>query len=345
MNKKISMILATVMTVSSLSVISARADDITINVNGSEIHPETPAVIQNDRTLVPLRAITEALGFDVAWDSNTRGITLTDGANLVMTWIDRDHAFRTNGAALTGSTVMDAAPTIMNDYTMVPLRAISEMFGAGVNWDGDSRTVSVIYTPVSTPQKGMAEQLVVYETELYNKYDAYVGYVDGNGNKTYAEIQLDNGGVIELELYPDIAPISVNNFVKLAKEQFYDGTIFHRVIKDFMIQGGGFDTSYNQKAAENIKGEFVANGVINLIPHEAGTLSMARAKDKNSGSSQFFIMHKKNDSLDGNYAAFGKVISGMEYVNAIAETQTATRDGFGDDVPVTEQVIKTVIIK
>ncbi|MGN0107975.1 MAG: peptidylprolyl isomerase [Hominilimicola sp.] len=161
-----------------------------------------------------------------------------------------------------------------------------------------------------------------------------------------AEIQLENGGKIELELYPDIAPITVNNFVKLANEKFYDGLIFHRVIKDFMIQGGGFDTDMNQKQADNITGEFITNGYFNLIPHDRGVISMARAQDLNSASSQFFIMHADSASLNGQYAAFGKVTSGMEYVDAVAECETKSIDEMGmDDVPVENQIIKTIIIK
>lgn len=344
--KKISLFMASVMSAAIIfSAASANADDVTIKVNGEEIYPEAPAVIVNSRTLVPLRAVTEALGFDVAWDSERRGIILTDGNSLVLTWIDHDHVFKTNGVSLTGSATLDATPAIMSDYTMVPLRAISEVFGANVSWDDGTRTVSVEYEKSNQSVEGLAEQLKNYEIALYEKYDAYAGYVDGTGNKVNAQIQLENGGAIDLELYPDIAPVSVSNFVKLANEHFYDGTIFHRVIKDFMIQGGGFDTSYKQLSAKTITGEFLDNQVLNLIPHEAGVLSMARADDFNSGSSQFFIVHKASNFLDGKYAAFGKVTGGMEYVNEIAQTETAKKENFGDDVPVTEQVIKTVIIK
>lgn len=323
------------------------ADDITINVNGSAITTQTPPVIVNERTLVPLRAVSDALGCDIAWDGATKGITITDGDHLVFSWIGKDHAFVTTAVALVNSAVLDSPPVIMNDYTMVPLRAVSELFGAEVNWNAAARSVDISF-PYSLPQtNGLAEKFKTYEQVFYLKYDAYSAYVDGNANVVNAEIQLENGGVIELELYSDIAPESVDNFVSLAKSHFYDGLIFHRVIKDFMIQGGGFDTDYKRKEAATVAGEFIANGYFNLIPHTAGVISMARtATDYDSGSSQFFIMHKSTGSLNGQYAAFGRVTSGMEYVNEIAQTATEYNDGVGDnDVPVTQQVIKTIVIK
>ncbi len=165
----------------------------------------------------------------------------------------------------------------------------------------------------------------------------------GNGDKgktVLVQIEMENGAVIKLELYPDIAPITVENFVKLAKEGVYDGTIFHRVIKNFMIQGGDpTGTGYGDPTLAKIKGEFASNGVVNNISHVRGVISMARAKDKNSASSQFFIVHKDSTYLDGDYAAFGRVIEGMDAVDAIAETQTDYNDR-----PLTEQRIKTITI-
>ena len=139
-------------------------------------------------------------------------------------------------------------------------------------------------------------------------------------------IEMENGGKIELELYPDAAPITVKNFEKLVSEGFYDGLTFHRVIKGFMIQGGDPLGNGMGGADENIKGEFSANGVPNPIKHERGVISMARAFDPNSASSQFFIMHENAPHLDGQYAAFGKVVSGMETVDEIADIPTNFRD-------------------
>ena len=152
-------------------------------------------------------------------------------------------------------------------------------------------------------------------------------------------ITMDNGKQMEAELYPDVAPITVENFVNLAKEKFYDGLIFHRVIRDFMIQGGDPTGTGIGGSSNKIKGEFLSNGVINELKHTRGVLSMARAMDPNSASSQFFIMHKDSPHLDGQYAAFGKITSGIEVVDEIAETKTDFRDK-----PLTEQKIKTIEI-
>lgn len=345
--KKTSLLTALIMTASMvLSVPAVNADEISVLVNGEKIETQTPAVIVDGRTLVPLRAVSESLGCDVAWDGDTKGITLTDGDSLYFTWIGRDCTFKTSAVALEDTTVMDVPPVIMNDYTMVPLRAISEMFGATVNWNESTSTVTVDYEK-KTVKEGLAAQFAGYEQELDKMYDIYKGYAEGNANTVNAEIQLENGGVIELELYSDIAPMTVLNFVNLANEKFYDGLVFHRVIEGFMIQGGGYDTEMSPKEADNIRGEFIMNGTFNLIPHERGVISMARtAQSMDSASSQFFIMHENSPHLDGQYAAFGKVVSGMEYVDEIAKTETKSLTELGmDDVPVTSQVIKTIVIK
>ena len=139
-------------------------------------------------------------------------------------------------------------------------------------------------------------------------------------------IEMENGQKIELELYPEVAPITVKNFEKLVSEGFYDGLIFHRVIPGFMIQGGDPLGNGMGGADENIKGEFRANGVKNDLKHTRGVISMARAFDPNSASSQFFIMHADAPHLDGQYAAFGKVVSGMEAVEEIASIPTDYND-------------------
>ena len=139
-------------------------------------------------------------------------------------------------------------------------------------------------------------------------------------------IEMENGGIIELELYPDAAPKTVANFVKLVNGGFYDGLIFHRVIPGFMIQGGDPQGNGMGGAKEKIVGEFKANGFDNPIKHVRGVISMARAYDPNSASSQFFIMHANAPHLDGQYAAFGKVISGMDVVDEIASIPTDYSD-------------------
>ena len=139
-------------------------------------------------------------------------------------------------------------------------------------------------------------------------------------------IEMENGGVIDIELYEDKAPITCANFKKLVGEGFYDGLIFHRVIAGFMIQGGDPTGTGCGGSSENIKGEFASNGVRNEISHVRGVISMARSQNKNSASSQFFIMHADGKFLDGEYAAFGKVVSGIEVVDEIAGVKTDFRD-------------------
>lgn len=156
------------------------------------------------------------------------------------------------------------------------------------------------------------------------------------------KISVEGFGDIYAELYPDVAPITVENFVSLVRSHFFDGLIFHRVIPGFMIQGGGFDQSFEQKETKSIKGEFAANGVRNTMKHERGVLSMARTSAPNSASSQFFIMHKNAPHLDGQYAAFGKVYEGLEVVDKIAAVPTTTRMWYYQDCPREDVVISSI---
>lgn len=151
--------------------------------------------------------------------------------------------------------------------------------------------------------------------------------------------EMMDGDVIKAELYPEFAPNSVNNFISLIKKGYYDGLIFHRVINGFMIQGGCPEGSGMGDPGYSIKGEFSQNGFDNQLKHSEGVLSMARAMSHDSAGSQFFIMHKNSPHLDGAYAAFGKVIEGMEIVNKIADVKTDY-----DDRPMKEQKIHTVTV-
>lgn len=153
-------------------------------------------------------------------------------------------------------------------------------------------------------------------------------------------ITMENGDVIKAELYPEIAPNTVNNFISLINKKFYDGLTFHRVIYGFMIQGGCPEGTGTGGPGYHIKGEFSHNGFENNLKHTEGVLSMARAMNPDSAGSQFFIMHKNAPHLDGEYAAFGKVIEGMDIVNNIAECDT----DFGDK-PLDPQVMKTVTVE
>ena len=137
---------------------------------------------------------------------------------------------------------------------------------------------------------------------------------------------MTDGDVIKAELYPEIAPVSVNNFISLIQKKFYDGLIFHRVIKGFMIQGGDPEGNGTGDSGKNIKGEFSGNGVENNISHKRGVISMARTNDPDSASSQFFIVHQDSDFLDGQYAAFGEVTEGIEIVDQICENTPVSDD-------------------
>lgn len=152
-------------------------------------------------------------------------------------------------------------------------------------------------------------------------------------------ITMDSGDVMKFELYPDIAPNTVKNFISLIKKGFYDGLIFHRVIEGFMIQGGCPEGTGMGGPGYSIKGEFLQNGFNNTLKHEPGVLSMARSMMPNSAGSQFFIMHKTSPHLDGAYAAFGKITEGLDIVDKIATVPT----GYGDR-PLEDQVIKSVVV-
>ncbi len=152
-------------------------------------------------------------------------------------------------------------------------------------------------------------------------------------------ITMENGDVMKAELYPEIAPISVNNFISLINKEYYNGLIFHRVIRGFMIQGGCPNGTGMGGPGYSIKGEFSSNGFANDLKHTEGVLSMARSMMPNSAGSQFFIMHKTSPHLDGQYAAFGKIIEGMDIVNKIAETATDYSDR-----PMEEQKIQSMTV-
>lgn len=147
-------------------------------------------------------------------------------------------------------------------------------------------------------------------------------------------------GTIKVELYPEIAPITVNNFVSLVSKNFYDGLIFHRVIEGFMIQGGCPEGTGTGGSGKNIKGEFTKNGVENNLVHTKGVISMARAQVMNSASSQFFLMHQNSPHLDGHYAAFGKTIEGLDVIDKIATVKTDRMDRPFEDVVITKATVE-----
>ena len=152
--------------------------------------------------------------------------------------------------------------------------------------------------------------------------------------------EMENGDIMKAELYPEIAPNTVNNFISLVQKGYYDGLIFHRVIRGFMIQGGCPEGIGTGGPGYHIKGEFMQNRFVNNLKHTEGVLSMARAMHPDSAGSQFFIMHKNSPHLDGAYAAFGKITEGMDIVNKIAGTRTDFRDR-----PMEKQMMKKVTVE
>ena len=210
-------------------------------------------------------------------------------------------------------------PFICDGTTYLPVRAIGEAFGKAVHWDPATASVYIGQRPD----------------------DITLG---GSEMSTTVIIEMADGGVIKAELYPEIAPITVANFQKLVREGFYDGLTFHRIIEGFMIQGGDPLGNGTGGSADKIKGEFKKNGVDNPLSHTRGVLSMARSSDPNSAGSQFFIMHKDAPHLDGAYAAFGKVIEGLDVVDRIAEG-TPVQDGNGTVAKADQPVIKKITLE
>ncbi|MBQ7718127.1 MAG: peptidylprolyl isomerase [Clostridia bacterium] len=166
---------------------------------------------------------------------------------------------------------------------------------------------------------------------------------DKEANKIMVEIVMEDGSVMELELYPDIAPATVENFVKLTNEGFYNGLTFHRIISGFMIQGGDPEGTGFGGSKDTVKGEFASNGFKNDLSHKRGVISMARSQNPNSASSQFFICHADSEFLDGQYAAFGKMTSGFEVLDKLA--QTPVEDSNGTVAKENQPVIKTITVK
>ena len=164
-------------------------------------------------------------------------------------------------------------------------------------------------------------------------------------NHPQIKITVKNFGTMTAELYPEMAPLTVANFLKLARENFFDGLIFHRVISGFMLQGGGYNEQMEEKNTDAIRGEFAANGFKqNTLKHGRGVLSMARTSDPNSASSQFFIMHAPAPYLDGQYAAFGKVIEGEAVIDQIANVKTGNYGLYMQDVPMDPVIIEKLEI-
>ena len=204
------------------------------------------------------------------------------------------------------------------------------------------RTILDTFDKMATDSNQTPDESVFSEEQLA-EYEAMLPELCKE--KIHFTITLEDGSKMSGELYPNLAKNTVENFVELCNAKFYDGLIFHRVIDDFMVQGGGFDKEFNQKPANTIIGEFYANGIVNPLKHERGVISMARTNDPNSASSQFFIMDEAAPHLDGYYAAFGKITEGFDVLDKIAQSETETNEMGMGDVPVKDIVIKSITIK
>ena len=217
--------------------------------------------------------------------------------------------------------------TTMSRRTFLGLAGLTSLsiVACGGSGGGTSASESGATTDATTSADDQASELepgTIEDGVLVTPYDE--GYDSG---KHHATIEVEDYGTIELELNASNAPITVSNFAHLANEGFYDGLTFHRIIKDFMVQGGDPNGDGTGGSDVNIKGEFSANGIVNAIQHKRGVISMARSSANDSASSQFFIMHADTDSLDGQYAAFGKVTDGMDVVDELAEVPVEDGNG------------------
>ncbi len=327
---------------------------VTVLVNGEKLESDVPpqkfsvftqdGEYLGDRIMLPLRAISEKLNCDVYWDEETEGITLYRKNTLTIMWLKTEAAFFMDGLGLYDYYQMDVVPTLYQDRTFIPVRATAELLGTKVDWIDETNTVSITYDLGEIEENtGFAEYCNGYQQLLYEKYNLYLGYFEDNLETVDGTIILEDGREISFSLYPQFAPKTAERFIECAKSGFYNNTIFHRVIKDFMIQGGGFDEKGEEKKSEYfdvINGEFIINDYFNLIPHQRGFLSFARTNDPNSGTTQFFIVQKDSPHLDGYYASFGKVTKGIEIVDEICNAETDSHDK-----PIKNIMIKTVLIE
>ena len=239
------------------------------------------------------------------------------GIEHIQAALNHDMKIFVNGArlTLTDEQGQNFDPIVYNGRTYVPARFIANALGANIHWNGDTQTIDIVSNDANNDQDVIKENPVV-------------------------TIEMENGDIIKVELYPNIAPNTVNNFISLINKGFYNGLIFHRVIPGFMIQGGDPAGTGTGGPGYRIKGEFTENGFKNDLKHTRGVISMARSQNPDSAGSQFFIMVKDSQHLDGQYAAFGKVVEGMEAVDKIV-----TQERNSADKPLNDQRMKSVTVE
>lgn len=289
--KKLLLFLSLLLSLTLLSIPSF-AKAIQITLDGKVLTSPTGPIQEKGTTLVPLRVISENLGAKVDYNKVTSEITLTKNNTHILLTIGKA-TVKVNGVV----SELQTSPKVVNNTTMVPLRFISENLDCQVEWISQ-------------------KSLVVITT-------------GGTNNKSLpiATLKIKGYGTVSLELYPQLAPNTVNNFITLANSGFYDGLTFHRVIENFMIQGGDPNGNGTGGPGYSIAGEFTANGFnANTLSHTKGVISMARAFNPDSAGSQFFIMSADGTYLDGQYAAFGKVVSGLDIIEKIQLVDTNSQD-------------------
>ncbi len=287
------------------------ANSISLTINNKNIEMPVSPINESSTTLVPLRVITENMGATLDFDNKSKTINLKKDDTLISLTIgSKDATVNYNPMTLS------LEPKLINNTTMVPIRFISENFECTVNWIPEKQLIEITL-PEIEPDTNIPE----IESE-----------------KVLASIVIENYGTLELELYPEIAPKTVENFTKLANSKFYDGLTFHRIISSFMIQGGDPTGTGAGGPGYSIYGEFASNGFTqNTLRHTKGVISMARGFDPNSAGSQFFIVSGDSPHLDGSYAAFGKVTKGLDIIDKVEKVETQT-----GDKPITDVVIKTI---
>lgn len=275
-----------------LFIIPCFAKTIQITLDGKSLMSSTAPIQEKGTVLVPLRIISENLGATVNYDKSTKEITLTKNDTHILLTIGNT-TVKVNGVA----SKLQTSPKVVSETTMVPLRFISENLDCQVEWMGAQNLVAITTKETATKDLPLAT------------------------------LKIKGYGTVTLELYPQLAPNTVNNFITLANSGFYDGLTFHRVIENFMIQGGDPNGNGTGGPGYSIPGEFTANGFKgNTLSHTKGVISMARALDPDSAGSQFFIMSADYPKLDGQYAAFGKVVSGLNLIEKIQLVATNSQD-------------------
>lgn len=283
------------------------ASTIELNLNGKSLESPVAPIMENGTTLVPLRLISENLAATVSYNQEAKTISITSTDTSMLLTLGSTEV-KVNGDIVS----LAMAPRSINGTTMVPLRFISENLNCKVNWDAENQLITITSLNADLPNT--------------------------SSTLPTATIVVKDYGTITLELYPDIAPTTVNNFIFLANSQFYDGLTFHRIIDDFMIQGGDPLGNGTGGPGYTIIGEFSGNGfTTNTLSHTRGVISMARSNHPDSAGSQFFITSADATYLDGQYAAFGKVLTGLDIVDKLSDVATNA-----NDAPLNPVVIESI---